>query len=197
MNSIGKKNLKENNFPIKILREKVDGEFFFTLFLFILLLIFFFETFGYEFEGKMIPFIILIPTLFTLLVILIGHFYPRVSSWIKSKGRMYELTLKIGETISKVVKEKEKIDSSGRSNLIDEIIKPITVMILFLLLIFLIGVLPAIVCFSFSFFKFYAKRGMIISLLITLVIWLFIYVVFIRLLYINFPTGFLRIPFHY
>jgi hypothetical protein len=88
------------------------------------------------------------------------------------------------------VPKKMSESSSSKVILLKEI-KVVAWIAGFMALIYIVGTLPAIVLFVFLFLKFYGGKSLLTSVAFTVATWLFVYILFARILHVRFYTGML------
>ena len=135
------------------------------LFLLIFISILFFMTLGYKPRTRLVPLIVIIPTLILGLVVLAGEIFPRIR-------KMFEVDLfHMGGALEE--DEFEPKWSEGKGFLII-----FSWFLLLSLLIFLVGFLIAVPICVFLFIKYCGKRTWSKSLILPAVIGIFLYCFF-------------------
>jgi hypothetical protein len=160
----------------------LERERIFDLFLLVIFSLLAVLTLDYPSDSQLFPFIFLFASLLMLLIKLLSPISATLSKIVKVKGMFNQEDLADNPS-------KDKSEENGNATTIAREIKSFSWVVVFLILIYLFGILYAIPVFLFSFLKTMGNRKTFEALLITIGVTGFIYLLFIKILHIEFYKG--------
>ena len=167
------------------------GEIVFTAIVFVYIIMLFILSFSYRPAARLMPLLIIVPTILLTSVQILALFVPRVQNLIDTYAGSGAVDLSaVKQDIGMDVRASKKQEGDTKSE-----IYAVGTLLLLGSLIYFIGFLAASLLFMFLFTKFYAKYSLLFSLLIAGGVYTFIYGLFVLILKVNLYRGILDFPF--
>jgi hypothetical protein len=167
------------------------GEIIFIAVIFIYIFLLLLLSFSYRPPARLMPLLIIIPTILLISVQILAFFIPRVQNLIDTYAGSGAVDLStVKQDLGVNVPESGKQERDPKSE-----IYAVGSLLILGGLIYFIGFLAASLLFFFVFLRFFAKKGILFSLLLTGGMYIFIYGLFMVLLKVNLYKGILHLPF--
>jgi hypothetical protein len=164
------------------------GEIIFALIILLYILTLFILCFHLIPDSRLFPLIVIIPTAGFAVLKLLALANPKAAKVLEPDSGFLDLEKlhiedpkKTPKTIFTTAKFKE--------------IKVMGWVAALMAIVYSVGMLPAVAIFAFLFLKFHGGKSMRTSIAYTIGTWLFVYILFGRILHVRFYPGMLKIPF--
>jgi len=159
-----------------------DKEKIFDLLLLLLFTLFSILTLDYPGESQRFPFLFLFAAMLMLILKLLAPISSKLTKIVRVEG-MFNLSSFTADLPQKKTESIKKNPNWTRE------IQSFAWVVIFLALVYLVGILYAIPLFLFAFLKMMGKRKAIETLVVTFGVTGFVYFLFVRILHIEFYKG--------